>query len=173
MVNGSPLRIIGRVPTSRVSMKRGRIILSYLGVLAAGYFLGVSQPGFGVNANAQDAPASSSKPNPKLAAAIQSLSEAADALKTDGLYEPITTGTNAFLVLSGGGNAKADLESGNGVDPETYGALYAGLALPELQDQITRGDDGRLMFNGQVIQMYSKNKLQRVYASRLKLAGTR
>jgi hypothetical protein len=153
-------------------MRRWQSALAYMGVLTLGYLAGVSGIGTTTPAAAQEA-AAIVKPNVKLGAAITALTEAADGLKADGHYETITQGVNSFLVLSGGGNAKADLESGQGVDPETYGALYAGLVIPELADQITKDDGGRLVFNGQVIHMYSKSKLQRVYANRLKLAGSR
>jgi hypothetical protein len=152
-------------------MRRWQTVMASAGLLALGYVAGSSGLSLHSRANAQDAPLG--KPSPKLTAAVQSLADAAESLKADGHYETITQGTNAFLVLSGGGNARADLESGSGVDPETYGALYAGLAIPELQDQIAKDDNGRLTFNGQLIQMYSKSKLQKVYANRLKLAGTR
>lgn len=153
-------------------MRRWQSALAYTGVLTLGYFAGAAGLSTSHPAAAQDR-AAAPKPNIKLGAAITALSEAADSMKIDGNYETITQGTNAFLVLSGGGSAKADLESGSGVDPETYGALYAGLVVPELADQITKDDNGRLVFNGQIIQMYSKSKLQRVYANRLKLAGSR
>ena len=152
-------------------MRRWQSALAYTGVLTLGYIAGVS--GLGTTpATAQEA-AAATKPNIKVGAALSALSEAADGLKADGNYETITQGVNSFLVLSGGGNAKADLESGQGVDPETYGALYAGLVIPELAEQITKDDSGRLVFNGQIIHMYSKSKLQRVFANRLKLAGAR
>ncbi len=153
-------------------MRRWHSALAYSGVLAIGYLAGSSGLSLQGRVEAQDA-GSIAKPTPKVAAAFQALADAAESLKAEGKYETITQGTNAFLILTGGGSARADLESGSGVDPETYGALYAGLAIPELADQITKDDNGRLMFNGQVIQMYSKNKLQRTFANRLRLAGSR
>ena len=152
-------------------MRHWRSALAYTGVLTLGYVAGATGLFNSPPVAAQDRPMA--KPNIKLAAAITSLGEAADSLKAEGAYESITQGVNSFLVLAGGGNARADLESGGGVDPETYGALYAGLVIPELADQVTKNDNGQLVFNGQVIQMYSKSKLQRVYANRMKLAGTR
>jgi len=153
-------------------MRRWQSALAYMGVLSLGYIAGATGLSTSGTASAQDE-AATGKPSIKLGAAITALSEAADSLKADGHYDAITQGVNSFLVLSGGGNARADLESGGGVDPETYGALYAGLVIPELADQITKDDSGKLVFNGQVIQMYSRSKLQRVYANRLKLAGAR
>jgi hypothetical protein len=109
----------------------------------------------------------------KLRTANNALRDAADALKTEGRYEAVTEEVNSFLVLAGGGNAKEDLQSGAGVDPETFAALYAGDAVPEIADQIEFDDEGRLTFNGQVVRMYSKARLQRMLAERTKLASTR
>ncbi len=100
-------------------MSRWQSALAYTGVLTLGYIAGVSGLGASTPAAAQEA-AAATKPNIKLGAAIAALGEAADSLKADGNYETITQGVNSFLILSGGGNAKADLESGQGVDPETY-----------------------------------------------------
>ena len=98
---------------------------------------------------------------------------ATDALRGDGRYESITNDVNSFLVLSGGGNAREDLQSGAGVDPETFAALYAGGAIEEIQDQLGYDDENRLTFNNQVVRMYSKARLQRMLAERTKLAETR
>ncbi|MEO1982765.1 MAG: hypothetical protein ABGZ24_19825, partial [Fuerstiella sp.] len=56
----------------------------------------------------------------------------------DGFLEAINfensamIGTNYFAVSVGGIDAIRDLEEGRGVDPETYAALYAGYARPEV-----------------------------------------
>jgi hypothetical protein len=107
----------------------------------------------------------------KIKIAHQALNEAADALKTENRYDAVTSGTNAFLVLAGGGNAREDLNGSNGVDPETFAALYADKAIPEIKDQLSFDDQKRLTFNGKVIQMYSKSRLSQVYAERLRLSG--
>ncbi len=99
----------------------------------------------------------------------KALNDAAEALRQDGSYETITEGTNAFLILSGGGSARRDLESGNGVDPETFAALYAGRVIPELSDQISENDQGQLTYNGKTIMMYSKSRLRRMYSERLRI----
>jgi hypothetical protein len=80
---------------------------------------------------------------------------------------------NAFLVLCGGGDARADLESGIGVDPETFAALYAGQAIPDIADLLDRDEENRLTYNGQVVRMYSKARLQRLYAERTKIAESK
>lgn len=105
----------------------------------------------------------------KIRSANRSLKEAADALQAEGKYESITNGVNAFLVLSGGGNAREDLASGRGVDPETFAALYAGQAIPEIQDLLGRDEQGRLTYNNEVVRIYSVSRLQRLYAQRLQI----
>ena len=90
-------------------------------------------------------------------------------MRIDGDYEAVTEDLNAFLILSGGSDAVADLESGNGVDPETFAALHAGQARPEIQELLDFNDDGQLTYNGQVVRMYSRSRLRLIYADRLKL----
>ena len=82
----------------------------------------------------------------------------------------MTAGVNAFLVLSGGGNARQDLESGNGVDPETFAALYAGQAIPEIQEQLGLDAENRVTYGGEVVRLYSRSRLSRMFAERVKLA---
>jgi hypothetical protein len=109
----------------------------------------------------------------KVKAAGNALRDASDALRSEGRYEAITKDVNSFLVLSGGGNAREDLQSGAGVDPETFASLYAGGAIDEIADQLEFDDENRLTYNGQVVRMYSKARLQRMLAERTKLAETR
>ncbi|MEW4489352.1 hypothetical protein KOR42_01840 [Thalassoglobus neptunius] len=108
----------------------------------------------------------------KIREANRSLIEAMDSLRSDGLYESITEGPNAYLILSGGGNAREDLESGLGVDPETFAGLYSGQAVPEIQALLGVDDQGRVTYNDEVVRMYSKSRLQRVRANRIKLTET-
>ncbi|MBX3444949.1 MAG: hypothetical protein KF774_21290 [Planctomyces sp.] len=150
-------------------MRRLQLALFGGMMLGLGYFCGAS----GLPTGSLSAQDRQSVAGGRIKAALLALNEAADALKADGQYETITEGPNAFLILSGGGSARQDLESGGGVDPETFAALYAGKALPEIQDQIARDDQGRLTFNGNVIQMYSRTTLERRYAERLRLSGAR
>lgn len=146
------------------------------GLVAAGYVLGASGALELRMTGAQEQPAETGLAKEtlqKLRTANNSLRDAADALKSEGRYEALTEEVNSFLVLSGGGNAKQDLESGAGVDPETFAALYAGAAVPEIADQIEFDDEKRLTYNGQVVRMYSKARLQRMQAERVKLANLR
>ncbi|REJ72098.1 MAG: hypothetical protein DWQ34_13035 [Planctomycetota bacterium] len=141
------------------------------GMLAVGYLLGAVGAFDARQLPAQDADQFSvtSDTADKIYAADRALREAADALRGEGKYEAITDGVNAFLVLGGGGNAREDLENGAAVDPETYAALYSGQAIPEIADYLDYDDQNRLTYNGQVVRMYPKSRLRRIYAERLKL----
>lgn len=106
----------------------------------------------------------------KVQAAHESLKAAMDALQQDGKYEALTESPNAFLVLSGGGNATEDLQSGQGVDPETFAALYARRVKPEVLDALTTDEQGRLLHNDQLVRLYSRTRLEKVFAERAKLS---
>jgi hypothetical protein len=136
-------------------------------LVTVGYLAGAAGARWSGAAQAQE----ESETVAKVRAANTALNAAADALKADGAYEAITQGVNAFLVLSGGGNARQDLENGAAVDPETFAALYAGQGLPEIQELLSRDDEGRLTYNGLVVRMYSKQRLQQLYTARVRLTG--
>ncbi len=156
-------------PSIRESlMRRWKTAAFGAAMLAAGYLLGATGAWESGHLTAQDAGVTSTVKD-RIAAANDALQQAAEALKSEGQYVAATEGVNAFLVLSGGGDAQQDLESGTGVDPETFAALYAEQALPEIQAKLERDADNRLTYNGKVVQMYSKSRLQRLYAERLKL----
>ncbi|WP_437193772.1 hypothetical protein [Planctomicrobium sp. SH527] len=104
----------------------------------------------------------------KIHESYRRLVDAKEALESNSRYETVTDGLNAFLILSGGGNAKTDLESGRGVDPETFAALYAGRALPEIQPLLSTNEHGQIMYNNEVVRMYSKARLQQSFADRVK-----
>ncbi len=106
----------------------------------------------------------------KIKEARYALQEALDSLDAEGKYTSITTGMNTFLILSGGGDAREDLESGRGVDPETFAALHAGLAIPEVGDHMGYDEKGRLTYQNNVVRMYSVSRLQQFYDQRLKFA---
>ena len=145
------------------------------GLVAAGYVLGATGALDLRLTGAQEAaePEIPKETALKVKLAGNALRDAADALRTEGRYNSITQDVNSFLVLSGGGNALEDLQSGAGVDPETFASLYAGGAIDEIADQLEFDEDNRLTFNGQVVRMYSKARLQRALAERTKLAETR
>lgn len=136
-------------------------------MMAIGYALGQADLGLQLlNAQQRDV---SDETALKIREANRRLIDAMESLKSAGLYESVTEGPNAFLILSGGGNAREDLESGRGVDPETFAALYAGRALPEIKDLLDRDEQDRLTYNNEVVRIYSKSRLQRLLANRTKL----
>jgi len=140
-------------------------------MLAIGYFFGAMGAGDAGRLTAQEAAVTSTVKD-RIVAANSALQQVADSLKSEGQYESATEGVNAFLLLAGGGNAREDLEGGTGVDPETFAALYAGRAIPEIQEKLDWDADNRLTYNGKVVQMYSRSRLQRIFAERLKLTTT-
>ena len=96
----------------------------------------------------------------EIRAANRALVSARDELERQRRYVVATEGVNAYLVLSGGGNAIEDLESGDGVDPETFAALYAGKAIPDVKQHLSVDDEGRLLYKNRIVRMYSKSRLK-------------
>ncbi len=156
-------------------MRRIRYTLMVMVTFALGYLAGTI--GLPVHSQAR-AQAVAADPPPdvseataaKIKEARYALQEALDSLEAEGKYESITTEMNPFLVLCGGGNARQDLESGRGVDPETFAALHAGLAIPEIGDHMGYDEKGRLTYQNNVVRMYSVSRLQHLYDQRLKFA---
>lgn len=159
-------------------MRRRRHIVIGLAVFGMGYLLGSG--GFSVESPAQAQPAEPVAPQAgppvsedtaaKIQEARYALQEAMDALRAEGRYESITADMNAFLILAGGGNAREDLESGRGVDPETFAALHAGLARPEIGDHLGYNENRRLTYQNRVVRMYSVSRLQEMYDRRFRFA---
>jgi hypothetical protein len=143
-----------------------------LGLLAAGYLLGASgllTPGV-VRAQ-PSAPAATEETVAKLKAVHEAMTVATQALQGEGLYTPATNTLNAFAVASGGVNAMDDLESGRGVDPETFAGLYAGMAGEEVAPHLGRDEEGRLTYKGKIVRMYPISRLKRMFAERARLSG--
>ncbi|WP_437185479.1 hypothetical protein SH668x_002585 [Planctomicrobium sp. SH668] len=111
----------------------------------------------------------SEKSGAKVREAARRVQDAKEALEIDGKYEAITDGINSFLVLTGGGNAREDLESGRGVDPETFAGLYAGRALPEIQALLSTNENGQIVYNNEIVRLYPKSKLQKAFAQRTQI----
>ncbi len=91
------------------------------------------------------------------------MGQAMESLRIEGKYNPATTGMNPYLILTGGGDAIADLEAGIGVDPITFAELYAGMALREVGDEITRDEQNRLLYKNKLIRMYSVDRMKKRY----------
>lgn len=105
--------------------------------------------------------------------ANEGLQTAMESLRIEGKYEPATKSLNSFIVLSGGGNPLAQLEAGQGVDPETYAALYAGDAIPEVADYIAFDAEGRLTYKNQLVRIMPITDLKAAFATRKKLLTAR
>jgi|TARA_B100000809_G_scaffold226775_1_gene238653 hypothetical protein len=107
----------------------------------------------------------------KITSSFDTIKTAAASLKREGRYEPATRGFNLFAVSVGGLDVKGDLEKGRGVDPETFAALYAGLAATEVQEHIDKDSQGRVTYKGKVVQMYPIRRLTQLFKERLKYSG--
>lgn len=76
------------------------------------------------------------------------------------------TGLNYFGASVGGIDAERDLEEGRGVDPETFAALYAGLASPRIIEHLDQDELGRLRYKKNVIRIYSQERLRQLFNRR-------
>ena len=156
--------------------------MAAFGFIGLGYFLGASGLTGTVSAWAQNeeekpaaataaAGASSEEAQKKITTAFEALKAAREALEAESLYTSATKSMNSFGVLSGGLNAVEDLETGRGVDPETFAALYADLATEEIKLKLSKDDKGRLVYNGKLIQMYPISRLRKTFDARNALSG--
>lgn len=130
-------------------------------MLAAGYVAGTCGLFVPSSAQAQLAEAPSEATEAKIHSVHRALREAAEQLRQDNRYTIVTEGINPFLVLVGGGDAAEDLASGNGVDPYTFAALYAGKVSPEFSELMGTDSEGRVTYDGKAVQLYSKKRLTR------------
>jgi hypothetical protein len=101
--------------------------------------------------------------------ADRALADAMQALQDEKLYVPAISGINAFAISVGGVDAIADLESGQGVDPETFAGLYAGQAVQEIADRLSHDAEGRLMYKNRIVRMYNATRLKQLFAARAEL----
>ena len=155
-------------------MQRFRHSLLLLTLLALGYVAG--QSGLlaprGLSAQNAAAPQGPSEDSGgKITSGFDAIKTAAASLKREGRYTQATSGINLFAVSVGGLDVKGDLEKGRGVDPETFAALYAGLATVEIQEHIAKDSQGRVTYKGKVVQMYPIRRLTQLFKERLKYSG--
>ena len=140
---------------------------SVLGLIAFGYLLGVSQMFAPRPVEAQaDSAAPSEESLKKLKEAFTALKIAAESLEQESKYVPATMMLNVFAVTAGGLNCVTDLEEGRGVDPETFAALHAGEAKPEVQEHLDYDEQGRLTYKGKVVRIYPKQRMKKIYHDR-------
>ncbi|MFK7820133.1 MAG: hypothetical protein AB8G99_15535 [Planctomycetaceae bacterium] len=103
----------------------------------------------------------------------QKMSEVVAELEGEAKYTSGVDGTNAFAASVGGVDALKDLEENRGVDPETFGALYAGRASPEVFPHLGTDENGRVTYKDKVVRMYSRERLRKLYSRRDQLLRAR
>lgn len=147
-------------------------MVAVLGLLTLGYVLGASHAfaprPLGAQASAEGGPSAESLK--KLQEAFAAIKGAAEALEQENLYVSATNQLNVFSVMAGGLNAVQDLEDGRGVDPETFAALYAGEAKPEVKEHLDFDEQGRLTYKGKVVRIYPKQRMKKIFQERTRLS---
>jgi len=145
--------------------------LSCLGLVFAGYVFGSLQ--FDRPSLLRAEPQADSLPNAirdKLRETDRILAETMQVLQDDKRYVPAIQGLNAFATSAGGVDAVADLESGQGVDPETFAGLYAGQALAEVAEHLGRDAEGHVTYKNKIVRIYSVTRMRQVFAARAEFA---
>ncbi|MFP6762429.1 MAG: hypothetical protein VB858_02385 [Planctomycetaceae bacterium] len=152
-------------------MKTTLQLLAVACLIGGGYFLGTHHAFAPSTANAQGFgdPADNSGMD-EIAIAIaevsNALKKASDLLEQDGRHISASSVPNVSAILAGGVNALEDLETGRGVDPETFAALYAEQATDEIAAELDKDELGRLTYKGKVIRLYSISRLKNLYKMR-------
>jgi hypothetical protein len=140
-------------------------------LLTIGYLLGALQLGAPSPLRADPtADAIQGAVRDKLRSAEQALAEAMQMLQEEKRYVPAIQGLNAFATTVGGVDAIADLESGQGVDPETFAGLYAGQAVPEVAEHLAHDAQGRVTYKSRVVRLYNPTRLKQLFAARVEFA---
>ncbi len=143
---------------------RGLVVM---GLLVTGYLFGVSGAFLSDSVFGQEASVQLTEDTAdKLKKANDALTAAMSALQQENVYNPATKGMNSFLVSTGGGDAVADLESGRGVDPETFAALYADLATDEVAQHLAKDEEERLTYKGKLVRIYPIKRLKELFTKR-------
>jgi hypothetical protein len=146
--------------------------ISVLSVFGLGYLAGTMQWASESSAVAQGGnKAASDEVTKSIVAAYSALQTVRSNLTQEGRYKTATKMMNVTAVMAGGLDAMADLESGRGVDPETFGALYGDQASDEVSVDLDTDENGRLTYKGKVVRMYSVERLKDFYKERMKFAG--
>lgn len=97
---------------------------------------------------------------------LQELDKLGDTLIAEGRLNAATDGDNFFALSVGGIDAIRQLEEGRGVDPETFAALYAGRAIPDVSEHLTFDANGRLRYKGNIVRIYSRDRLKTMFRLR-------
>lgn len=146
--------------------------VSVLSIFGLGYLAGTLQLAANSSALAQlEDDGVGEEVTKSITAAYSALQTVRSNLNQEGRYNPATKIMNMTGVMAGGVDSIADLESGLGVDPETFGALYAEQASDEVSINLDYDENGRLTYKGKIVRMYSIERLKAFYQKRLKFAG--
>ncbi|HEY0983202.1 MULTISPECIES: hypothetical protein [unclassified Schlesneria] len=164
-------------------MRSAAWVLTATSLVAFGYVLGSTQVFPLAHAQPDDVSVSEESTK-KIVEAHDALKKAMEQLKLESRYESVTKGVNSYAVLVGGINAKEDLESGQGVDPETFAALSTAAyqlkkysikddSLADWVDTNLLGYDnnGHLTYRNKVVRIYSISRLRRLDAQRMVILG--
>lgn len=147
-------------------------ITGALSLVALGFVLGRADLSSWNRVHAQDEQTGpSEETTKKIQLANDALKAATESLKNESLYNAATKSINVFGVLTGGLNAVDDLESGRGVDPETFAALYADDATEDVKQHLGKDEDGRLTYKNKVVRIYPISRLKKAYAQRMVVTG--
>jgi hypothetical protein len=158
------------IQASELSMRAIRGWSVWLSFLVVGYLLGSLQ--FGLLSTLRAQPQIDTFPDAvkgRVREVNRAISDVMQVLVEQKRYVPAVQGINAFATSVGGVDAVADLESGQGVDPETFAGLYAGEATPDVAHLLSRDEQGHLTYNKKVVRLYSRNRLKECFARRAQL----
>jgi hypothetical protein len=142
-----------------------------LSIFLAGYVVGSLQadhPSF-LHADQQTEPIPNAIRD-RLRDTDRNLGETMQMLQEEKRYVPAIQGLNAFATTVGGIDVIADLESGQGVDPETFAGLYAGQALAEVAENLARDGEGHMTYKNKLVRIYSSTRLRQLFAMRAEFA---
>jgi hypothetical protein len=168
----SPLFTSGLSICRKNAMRAIWKTVSVLSIFGLGFHAGTLQWSAQSTAIAQnDDTGASEEVTKSITSAYSALQTVRSNLKQEGHYTSATTMLNVTGVMAGDIDAIGDLEAGNGVDPETFGALYADMASTEVSEHLNTDENGRLTYKGKVIRMYSIESLKTFYQKRRKFAG--
>ena len=171
-----PLSAYSSVGLSAMSTARFRSLLSLAVVFGLGVLVGQARL---VGTEARPAVAQEETPDnfkvdqldiatqTQLKSAYDSVKGASSALAGEGRVTDALRTPNALGVTCGGIDALKDLEEGRGVDPETFAGLYAGFANENVIPKLGRDDQGRVTYDGNVVRLYSPERLKRLFQRRL------
>ncbi|HCP13903.1 MAG TPA: hypothetical protein DIT89_16335 [Planctomycetaceae bacterium] len=149
-------------------MMRTRKLMGAAVLLAAGYVAGALTQPATLSAVSQDGSSNDVGQDVLKAyhAVSKSVKELNSLLSAGGQSSTVTSGVNFFSSSVGGVNAEQDLEEGRGVDPETFAALYADLATPQIAEHIDYDELGRLRYKKNVVRIYSRERLKALFSRR-------